>query len=63
MHNFHKFQSLKTSQIIHQNKANTSDFLKKVKLKTYKLPFFKNGDLNDVIIFFKNRRKNVAKSC
>ena len=50
--------------MIHQNKANTSDFLKKVKLKKYKLPFFKNGGLNDVIegFFFKNRRKNVPKS-
>ena len=62
MCNFHKFQSLKTKQIIHQNKANTSGFLKKVKLKKYKLQFFKNGGPNDVI-FFKNRRENIPESC
>ena len=43
---------------MHQNKANTSGFLKKVKLKKYELPFFKNGVLNEVIegFSFKNRR-------
>ena len=35
--------------MIHQNKANTSGFVKKVKLKKYKLPFFPNGGLNNVI--------------
>ena len=44
---------------MHQNKANTSGFLKKVKLKRYKLPFFKNGGLNDVIegFFFQKQKK------
>ena len=34
---------------MHLNKANTPGFLKKVQLKKYKLPFFKNGVINDVI--------------
>ena len=33
---------------MHQNKSNTSGFLKKSKIKKYKLPFLKSGGLNDV---------------
>ena len=48
---------------MHQNKANTSGFLKKVKLKKYKLPFFKNSGLNDVIegFFLKTEKKMFLK--
>ena len=50
---------------MHQNKTITSGFIKRVKFKKYKLPFFKNGSLNDVIegFFFKSKRKNFPKSC
>ena len=43
-------------------KDNTSGFLKKVKLKKYKVPFFKNGALNDVIerFFFQKRKKKCS---
>ena len=38
--------------MIHQNKTNTSGFLKNVKLKKYKRPVFENGGLNDAIEWF-----------
>ena len=42
---------------MHQNEANTCGFLKKIKLKKYKPPFY--GGLNDVIegFFFQKQKK------
>ena len=48
---------------MHQNKANTSGFLKNVKFEKYKLPFFKNGSLNDVTEVKNKKKKYVLKSC
>ena len=47
--------------MIHQNKANTSGFVRKVKLKKYKLPFFPNGGLNNVIEGFSFQKQ--MKKC